>query len=82
MFTDKKKKEEEPVNLKTTKRLMIQKKQLVKPKTTPTHTAHNYKHKISKKGKADQSKHTLGKRNKDPYIKKSDQTSHLYWKLE
>ena len=36
--------------------------------TTPTSThTHNVNISISKTGKADQSKHTLGKRNNDPY---------------
>ena len=33
---------------------------------------------ISKKAKADQSKHTPGKRNKDPYINQSYQTRVIY----
>ena len=37
-----------------------------------------YTYQISKTGKADQSKHTPEKRNKDPYINQSDQTRVIY----
>ena len=37
-----------------------------------------YTYQISKTGKEDQSKHTPGKRNKDPYINQSDQTRVIY----
>ena len=79
MFTYKK--EELPVNSKTTKQPMIHKKAVSETQNQHTHT---YTHtqlqtyQISKKGKADQSKHTPGKRNKNPYKNKSDQTRILY----
>ena len=44
---------------------------------THTHT-HNYKHQISKTDKADESKHTPGKRNQDTYINQSDKTRVIY----
>ena len=50
-----------------------QKKPLVKPETTPTHTHTQLQtYQISKKGKADQSKHTPEKRNKNTHKNKSD----------
>ena len=44
---------------------------------THTHTQ-LYTYQITNMGKADQSKHTTGKRNKDPYINQLDQTKVIY----
>ena len=76
--------EMQSVNFKTTKQSMIHKKAVGETKTN-THTythararAQLQLYQISKKGKADQSKHTPGKRNKNPYKNKSDQTRIIY----
>ena len=80
MYTFTKKEKYLPVNLKPQTphdtHTHTQKKLLVKSKTTPMPThAHTqlYTYQISKTGKADQSKHTPGKRNNDPYINQFDQ---------